>query len=331
MDELQSGPEAVPVDEADAVASAGDAWDPWSRFDAWAQNSFALLSLVGGLAFLLLVGPASSAGAPVLLLVVMSIALAIGPMVAVILGIHARSSWARPAAVAVLWAIVIAGGIEVVTALLVPKLTIPLGAILAVVVLGRRPPERPVVARRDRRIAVTLGGVYLLTGVLGGISTFVSNPPAFLVARADDLRLVVTTNCTDPAFVPGETPVAVTVSWDWERRDALPGTDDAFQVSWSPFDGLMKDAERGVVAGDIVIDPVGPAATQLDQPDVAPRSNFARYGLAGASAAATDGSMQVVFTWEGPHDPAFADFVVTWAHGSRWTTYAETACYWPEP
>ena len=329
MDGPRIEPVEAPADAAGAVADAGEARDPWSRFDAWAQNSFALLALVGGLAFLLLAGPAIGAGTPVLLVVVASVALAIGPLVAIILGIHERSSWSRPAAVAVLWAIVIAGGIEVVTGVLVPKLTIPLGAILALVVLAKRPPERPVVARRDRRIALALGGIYVLTGVLGGVSTFASNPPAFLVAQANDLQLAVTTNCSDPAFVPGETPVAVTISWHWDRRDTLPGTDDAFQVAWSPFGGLTTDRGQAVVSGEIVLDPAGPAAEQLDQPDIAPRSSFARYGLAGTSAA-TDGSMRVVFAWDGPHDPAFADFVVTWAHGSRWTTSGETACEWPE-
>ncbi len=329
MNEVGIEPIEIPVDGEGVAADPGEPGDPWSRFDAWTQNSFALLALLGGLAFLLLIGTASGAGALAAVLMTIAMALAVGPLVAIVVGIRRGISWARPAAVAALWAFVISGAIELVTGFLVPKLTIPLGAILALVVLRTRPTGRPVVAPRDRRIALALGGLLLMMGVVSGISTFLTYPPAALIANPDDLRLSVRTNCDEPGFVPGVTDVAVTVAWKWTRRDVLPGLDDAFQVEWSPLAGLNKHVERGIVAGDLATDPVGPAATQLDQPEIADLSNVTRYGLAGASAAAADGSMQVLFSWEGPHDPAFADFVVTWAHGSRWTTNDRTVCAWP--
>jgi len=333
MDEPGTGPAGAVADDADPVADAGVAAttrDPWSSFDAWAQNTFALLVLLGGLAFLLLAGPALRAGPWVALLVVASVALAIGPLMAVILGIHRGASWARPAAAAVLWAIVIAAVIQVVTDLLVPKLTIPLATILALAVLSRRPSERPVAGRRDRRIALALGGVYVVTGVLGGVATFLASPPAALVADTSDLQLDITTNCQDPAFVPGETDVEVSIAWAWTRRDVLPGIDDAFQLEWPQFTGLTKTAERGIIGGGIVIDPSGPAATALDgTAGSTGMTPYARYGLSGVSAAAATGGMRVVFAWERPQEPDYSDFLVRWAHGTRWTTFATGGCDWP--
>lgn len=330
MDEQGTGPVGTAADDGDTGADPAVTHDPWSSFDAWAQNASALLALLGGLAFLLLAGPALRAGPWVALLVVASVALAIGPLGAVILALHGRASWARPAAAAVLWAIVIAAVIQVVTDLLVPKLTIPLGAILALAVLSRRPSERPAVGRRDRRIALALGGVYVLTGVLGGVATFLASPPAALVADMSDLQLGITTNCGDPAFLPGQTDVEVSIVWAWTRRDVLPGIDDAFQLEWPQFTGLTKTAERGIIGGGIVIDPSGPAASALDGTTGSTgMTPYARYGLSGVSAAAATGSMRVVFAWERSGQPEDSDFLVRWAHGTRWTTLAMGGCGWP--
>ena len=177
---------------------------------------------------------------------------------------------------------------------------------------------------------MALGGISVLTGVLGGVSTFLASPPAALVAATTDLQLGITTNCGDPAFVPGETDVEVSIAWAWTRRDVLPGIDDAFQLAWPQSTGLTRTAERGIIGGDIVLDPSGAAATALDgmtsPTDMTP---YARYDLTGVSAAAATGGMRVVFAWERPQEPDYSTFVVTWAHGTRWTTVQAAGCEWP--
>lgn len=312
--------------EGDAPEGPGD---PWRRFDSWSRTLFTLLGLFAAFAFLLVVMPAIDIGIAVGGLVVVSTALAIASLFLVVAAIGRGTSWARPAAVATLWAIVAAGTIGVVADLLVPRLTIPLGAILAIVVLVARPAERPAGVRRDRRIALGLGAAYLAAGILGGVSTVLTSPPAALTASRDDLVLGITTNCEDPGFVPGETDVVVTVAWRWRDRDVLPGIADAFQVEWAPLAPLGQAGLRGAVAGDIVLHPEGPAARLLDAQGALGQVPFVRVGLAGASQAAAEGSLGLAFAWSGAREPLPTDFTVAWAHGGRWTTLAQAACEWP--
>jgi hypothetical protein len=301
--------------------------DPWSRFDAWSRALFAVLGLLGVFAFLLVVMPSIRVGVPVGALVVVSTAVAIACLTVVVVAIGRGLSWARPAAVATLWAILAAGVVGAVADLLVPRLTIPLGAILALVVLGARPALRQAATCRDRRLALGLGAAYLAAGVLTAAATMLANPPAVLTAGREDLSLEVTTNCGEPGFVSGETEVEVTVTWAWAKRDAWPAVEDAFEVGWGPLSPLGQAGLRGPFAGDLVREPEGAAARLLDAPGTRREPPYMRFGLSGA-AAASGGSATLLFDWSNSRIVDVEDFVVTWAHGDRWSAQALARCEW---
>jgi hypothetical protein len=302
--------------------------DPWSRFDGWSRALFAVLGLLWVFAFLLAVMPSIRVGVPVGALVVVSTAVSIACLTVVVVAIGRGLTWARPAAVATLWAILAAGVVGAVADLLVPRLTIPLGAILALVLLRARPADRQAATGRDRRLALGLGAAYLASGVLIGAATMLVNPPAVLTAGRDDLQLGVTTNCGEPGFVQGKTEVEVTVTWAWAKRDAWPAVEDVFEVAWGRLSPLGQDGVRGPFAGDLVREPEGAAARLLDAPGTRREPPYMRFGLSGASAAAAGGSATFLFDWSNARIVDVEDFVLTWAHGDRWSVQALARCEW---
>jgi hypothetical protein len=332
------------IDDADAAIDAAVAGavapdeDPWATFDRWSANLFAALAILAGIVFLLVAGAASRADMPTLLLAILSIALTIAPLVVAYTGLRERASWARAAADVLLWAIILSGAIEVLSDLTVQKLTIPVGAILAVVVLGRRPEKQRPVVGRDRRIALVVGGAYLLTGVLGGAATLGAKPPAFLIADREDLVLGVSTNCMDPARItPGEDRVVVQAMWRWTRDDLLPGGQDAVQLEWHgaiPLTPVLADIEA---PAGLDPDATGPAMTLLAA-STGPSTAVLAFGVDSGQPGAREGTLRVPFAWTPGEERQFADFVVTWAHDDHWTNLASTSCNWlvdaeasPEP
>ena len=331
--------DGVETDPGAAAADAAVADGTWGVFERWSGNLFAALAILAGIVFVVVIaGAGSKAGLPVLVVATLSIALTIVPLVVTYRGLRERASWAPAAAEALLWAIVVSGGIQVLTDLTVRKLTIPIGAILALVVLGKRPAERLPVVGRDRRTALLLGGAYLFTGVLGGASTLASSPPAFGVADRDEIVLGVSTNCMDPARItPGDDRVVVLVMWRWTGDDLLPGGQDAVQLEWHeamPLRPVLADIEA---PAGLDPDASGPALDLLAA-GTDPSTAVLTFGMDGSSPSAREGTFRVPFEWTPGEERRFADFVVTWAHDDHWTNLAMTSCDWigdaearPEP
>jgi hypothetical protein len=311
-----------------AQPAASAAAPGWEAFDRWSSNLFLLLALLGLLgALVALAWPPGDSPALVLSTLLSSLATIAGAY-ALMVGLRDARSWARPASAAVLLAIVAAGVLQVILDLTASRITIPLGALLAIVVLGKRPSDRPPTASRDRRIGGAAGIAAFLILLPTSVSAVVARPPAFLVAEPEDLVLRISTNCDDPARItPGEDRPVVFLTWEWQGRDVLPGTKDAFLLEWHE-DAPLRAVEDAILATDGVTETVdGEAAAEL-----LPAGSFGGVLLRGiepGSRAASEGSMQVPFAWTGSGEDRALDFVVTWAHGRHWTTPSSTSCEWP--
>ena len=103
-------------------------------------------------------------------LVVASFAIGIGE-IALLYGmsvaIDRGRTWAREASVDLLYVMVLVDATKASLELLQGSLYIPLGAILAIAVLLKRPGPLPAGSRRDRRIALVVGGLFLVLSLPG--------------------------------------------------------------------------------------------------------------------------------------------------------------------
>ncbi len=157
--------------EAGDIAERGrQASEPWSRFDRWASNLFLVLALIGLVAALIVPRRAGVVEPAPAWLVVASFAIGIGE-IALLYGmsvaIDRGRTWAREASVYLLYVMVLVDATKASLALLQGSLYIPLGAILAIAVLLQRPGPLPAASARDRRIALALGGLFLVLSLPG--------------------------------------------------------------------------------------------------------------------------------------------------------------------
>lgn len=319
-------------------ADVQPAMDPWAAFDRWAGNLFLLLALLAGLSFLLLAGAIGGVPGAFVALASGSIAVVIALLGVTMLGLRDHASWARPAAEALLLVTVAMGALQVVADLSVQKITLPIGAILALAVLWRRPSMRPRPAARDRRIAWLIGAAYVLTTLPGPLSPLFSNPPAFLIAQRDDLALAATTNCEDPARItPGEDQPRLRVTWRMLRDDVTPGGEEALEVWWDGAAPVELAEDRLVTPAPMTRQPSGRGGMALDRAFLG-ESVTGMEGLSGASWArlrlgiegdtplAREGTLTVPFTWQQGREPQSFDLYVLWAHDDHWVVRVPVAC-----
>ncbi len=157
------------VEAGDIAQRDRQASEPWSRFDRWASNLFLVLALIGLVAALIVLGALASSDQPAWL-VVASFAIGIGE-IALLYGmsvaIDRGRTWAREASIYLLYVMVLVDATKASLALLQGSLYIPLGAILAIAVLLQRPGPLPAGSPRDRRIALVLGGLFLVLSLPG--------------------------------------------------------------------------------------------------------------------------------------------------------------------
>ncbi len=216
--------------------------DPWATFDRWASWFCLGLALLAGIVGLLSIGPVLGGDLHPVLAALM-IAIIVGEtalLYAVSAGLSRRLTWARPAALWVLWLTVVTGFGGALLDLTHAKISIPLGAILGVVILARAPGRAPAGTRDDTRRASLVGvALLVLLGApfaVGFATTDTSSP---LVATADDLGLAIDVACGgDGTAMPDR--IEMRLSWTWRDRDVFPGRPDTVGIGWPTDDGRVS-------------------------------------------------------------------------------------------
>lgn len=336
---------AFPPAEAADAAGTGAAGDPWATFDRWSRNllwfSIGLALLVAVIVF------AAAGGAPggAVLAAVVTLAADLAVYAILIRGLGDGAPWARPATVGVLWVMVGTGLLGALLDLTARTLTIPLGAILALWVLSKRPAgvALPPLATGARRTVVALVTVSLLVSLPSSFRAVLSRPPAIGVADWEDLELGISTNCRDPERItPGDDRLVVRVLWRWTREDLVPGGQDAVRLAWADLTPIRPVVADVIAPAGVVLDPDGLAFADGPDADTPPETRDVGlfegdggpalvFGIDGGSEAVHQGAIVVPFTVPNDAEPQSADLVATWAHDDHWTKPVSVDCEIPFP
>jgi hypothetical protein len=338
----------VPVDDDGAGQSAprsGPAGDPWGTFDRWASNLFVILVALSVVAALFVFAAGDAVPGFAIVLALGTVAADIAVMYVLMTGLRDARPWGRPAAVSVLWVFVGTGLLDAALDLVVQKLTIPLGAILAIWVLSRRPGDArlPALSVDARRVVVGLTAVVLLTSLPSAFGDALSRAPAWAIAQPEDLVLGVSANCLDPARItPGDDRILVRVLWRWTADDLLPGGTEGIRIAWPADAGLVPDIENIIVPADGRLDPRGQPTDGIDADHLPPLEDVSllpasdveadiAVAFDGSSPSVRQGTIVVPFTRDEAMEPMAVDFVATWAHDDHWTRAAFVSCDLPLP
>ena len=254
-------PTDPPPSPADDPGSALPSLDPLEGFRRWAMILFALLLVVVAIAIVFL-GPliAERATAEVLVGVV-GVALGVGALVALLIGLDRRSPWAVPAAIWSCWILIAAAIVHVAVDLGRGNITVPLEGIAAALVLTRRPRTWPARSVADARLAVLVTLVFLASEAWPFLTEAV-RAGEVLGAPAEALTLTMTVECSELSDVTGsgqtDRVIATTAAWAWSGSESLTGGDDGLVVHWAA-DGETPDGQPwGPVLVDDDIEEQGP-------------------------------------------------------------------------
>lgn len=349
MDEPETGPvggvvdepapvDQAPSDETDRIADAAVAAvapDAWATFDRWASWFCLGLALLTGLVGLLAIGPVLSADLhPVL--AALTLAIIAGEAVllyAVSAGLSRGWTWARPAVFWVLLLAVVTGFGGAVVDLTHSRLTLPLAAILAVVILARAPGRVQAATTRDARRSTLVGLAFLALTVLpAGVAFAATDPSSPLVAKADDLALALDVACSgDGTAMPDR--IDARLSWTWRDRDVFPGRPDTVGIGWPTDDGanaLYSLASHE--ASGPTLAPGGDGSSMAPVDAALSGGESWTWSVGGVGQTAQDGWVSV--TLEPSSGPAERPAAGTirlegiYAHLDRWTVRTEATCTW---
>ena len=324
---------ATPAVTADAPAD-----DPWASFDRWGSRLLVALALLTAVVGLLVVGPFVVSALPPLFLAAAVAFLVSGValqyVVAVALG--RRWAWARLAAVWLLVAIALTGFLGAAADLTASRITIPLAAIAAVLVLLRKPGPLPSIGGRDRRTGTVIGVAFLVTALLPGITTFaVTNRASPLAASADDLELELHLDCP-PRGAGMPDRVEATATWRWLRRDLFAGKPDTIGIGWQGSEGadwsrsLVTD---GAASSGETIQPGGSGVSMGVVDAALGGLSSWTWAVSPADGRLPDGSATLALdssTIDLAARPTDGIVSVTalYAHGDRWTVTRDEVCRW---
>jgi hypothetical protein len=311
------------------------ATDEWRRFDSWASVLFLVLAAVTLVASLLVgSGLASSGASPAfaLLLVATGVATACVQWLGW-WGLQGPKPWGRPAATWILALTVVAGVFGLVVDLTQSRLSVPIAAIAAVVILARRP--GPVVADRAaiRRGAIVGVALLLLTLAPTGLTWAATSPASPLVASADDLDIAIAIDCVGPAGTMPER-VDVTVSWTWDATDAVVAGPDGVGIGWTDDpDGESRFAlESSSVSDETTLVPGGAGlAGGVVDATLAPLQPWT-WAVEAANGRHGPGEVRLTLVPAAtvPDRPADGQLLVqfVYAHLDRWTVEDGGRCEW---
>lgn len=309
--------------------------DPWATFDRWTSWFCLGLAVLAGIVGLLAIGPASQDLHPILAIATIAILVAEAALLyAVSAALSRGRAWARRAATWVLWLAVITGFGGALLDIAQSKISIPIAAIAAAIILVRAPRPLPSVAAGDARRATAIGVGFLVLLVLPAALGFATtNAASPLVASADDLSMALDVACAgDGTGMPER--IDVRASWTWRDRDAFPGRPDTVAIGWSSPDGRISGFtldDHGASSPTLVQGADGLSGAAVDS--ALSGGDYWSWSVLDAGQTAQDGSVTVTLI---PSDEVPAQrptngsvqLHAIYAHLDRWTVRQEGACWW---
>jgi hypothetical protein len=206
----------------------------------------ALLDVLG-LGLIILADDAVGPGLRILSAI--GVAGALGITLFVTAGLSQDRPWARAAAIGVLSILALTGAIDLVSGLGKNRLTIPVLAIVALLVIRllRRPAGAPLgtatspTIAMDRRTVGILVGSFAVVALVWSpmVDWLVTSGNSPLAVAADSVDVSVSLDCvaltravangTDATAVP----IPATMSWHWTRHELLAGGTDSLAIRWT--------------------------------------------------------------------------------------------------
>lgn len=315
---------------------AASAADPaMDRFDGWSKGLFALIATVFGLAgaWALLGG---SSGDPVPAGIVgLGALIAAAILGAMAVAIERRASWARPAALAMLWVLVVSGVIDTVVKLAAGTLNVPLGTIGAVMVLRTLPPGGIIITRSDQRVIATVLGIALIASVGAPLVVQSLLQSGSNLLSGDPERLQVTANITCPELSdPSSERLTIVADWRWGGDLAFAQGIDGLAIGWTgqdadgaPVEVAMIDADASPPAAGVTVGASGSPSSAPLHAAVAPAQAWT-FMIDTSVQRFFAGTASIVLARPDGDHGSISAFAV-YAHLDRWTKASDTVtCAW---
>jgi hypothetical protein len=303
--------------------------DRTTRFHNYATVLFVVLAAIYVVAtIVVLLVP----DAPVLARIgaIVSIALVILALVALVRALDHDRAWAVPATIVACWFFIVAGVVQVLYDLTQGTFTIPLVVIGAVVVLlvdprpsaeRRIPISRPLVATT---LCLVLG--FVAPAAVAGLSR-----TAPFAASPDDLAVAAMLTC-EPGTEGTSSSAGLLVDWQWDRGEPFPTSYDAIVIRWRTDDEFgdfflveqpIVDETQGLWIGSA--SPTSERAQEIEAEGPA-----VTVGIDLALQQYRDGHVEVRLSRDpvtGPQGTLVVD--VVYLHLDRWEKEADqVACEW---
>lgn len=250
-------------------------------------------------------------------------------------GIADRRPWALAAAAALLWTLIGFGFVDVAVGLQHSKITIPLGAVLAVWAFGAPRSLPPLPAHGGRRGPSLIAGFLVASGALS-LGPWVTGPDGPFAAGEGDIVVSLSVECgPSAAGVPKTVPV--TFRWSWNRDEPFPSGFDGVAIAWRGQDDL--DEELFFITEDVP-QPASAGVAPGAQPPSAERADALNapygHGVTFAVDLATQrfGPGKVELTLQRssgvPVTHGYLDVRAGYVHLGRWVAkpLPSEACQW---
>jgi len=248
-------------------------------------------------------------------------------------GLRDDRRWGRPAAFAILGATAAIGIGGAILDFTRGVITIPIFALLALVVLRMAGPMAMPVGTSRRTLVVLLASLVAAQGLPAAIAWAISSPASPLTATADDMVLTVVATCHGATDAMPDR-VDATVSWHWLRGEAVVTGPDGVGLAWSPdlvevvegdFDlyASATSDEAYVASGSAEL-----AGAAVDEA-LAGRRNWT-WSVDAEGGGLRDGWASVTLVAQPGTRPAHGVLSIegVYAHNDRWLASGDDACDW---
>lgn len=242
--------------------------------------------------------------------------------------------WADRATLWVCAILIASGAIRSLVDLGSARITIPLEAIGAALVIRARPASGiPVVvsaAARDRGLAASVIAAVLLAQLVPALATAA---PGVLEARPDDLVLDLAVTCPPAGSSRDDAAIDVELAWTWTRRAPVAPEADGLVIGWYATTVGSAPADAGLVVREVAIsdltitEGMDGAPGELLRLEVAPHLTVREFLI---PREVTEASVRLVLV---PRDRSAhsgsLDVDARYAHGDAWVRSAVSrGCGW---
>lgn len=333
-------PTDPPPSPTDQARGATPSTDQLERFRRWAMTLFALLLVVIAVAILLLGNQIVERATMEVLVGLLGVALGVGALLALLIGLYRRYPWAIPAAIWSCWILIAAAIVHLAVDLGRGNLTIPLEGIAAAVVLTRRPATWPARSIADGRLAVLVTLLFLASEAWPLLTDAV-RAGQVLGAPREALTLTTAVECSGLRDVTADGQpdrvLVTTIAWAWSGAESLAGGNDGMLVHWAA-DGETPEGEAWspVLVDDGLDAPgpgiwrgmAGPSTSLLQGREV---GTDLEVGIDVGARGLTDGSVEATLIPSTDPAPAHGSVRVwaDYAHLDRWLVTSDpVTCTW---